>query len=133
MDIGTLPIGKMPVSDAAVPNGDRAILHMVIGQFLLSGFKFISYCDVMLKILRLLSRTFGFSGPTTKRVSPASAIRARWRRHRSRRNVRELRVRGLTTHMRGPRVRIPPPPPARWYGAGGEEMAPSSLHLTDGV
>jgi hypothetical protein len=21
----------------------------------------------------------------------------------------------------------------RWYGAGGEEMAPSSLHLTDGV
>jgi len=22
---------------------------------------------------------------------------------------------------------------ARWYGAGGEEMAPSSLHLTDGV
>jgi protein Tex len=27
----------------------------------------------------------------------------------------------------GPRVRIPLPPPARWYGAGGEEMAPSSL------
>src|ERR1700730_2753950 len=33
----------------------------------------------------------------------------------------------------GPRVRIRLPPAARWYGAGGEEMAPSSLHLTDGV
>jgi hypothetical protein len=27
----------------------------------------------------------------------------------------------------GPRVRIHLPPAARWYGAGGEEMAPSSL------
>src|ERR1700738_4066937 len=27
----------------------------------------------------------------------------------------------------GPRVRINLPPPERWYGAGGEEMAPSSL------
>src|SRR5258707_6184632 len=33
----------------------------------------------------------------------------------------------------GPMVRILLPPPARWYGAGGEEMAPSSLYLTDGV
>jgi hypothetical protein len=30
-------------------------------------------------------------------------------------------------------VRIRLPPAARWYGAGGEEMAPSSLHRTDGV
>ena len=30
-------------------------------------------------------------------------------------------------------VRIHLPPAGRWYGAGGEEMAPSSLHLTDGV
>jgi hypothetical protein len=27
----------------------------------------------------------------------------------------------------GPRVRIRIPPAGRWYGAGGEEMAPSSL------
>jgi hypothetical protein len=33
----------------------------------------------------------------------------------------------------GPRVRIHLPPPVRWYGAGGEEMAPSSRKLTDGV
>src|ERR1700730_2015155 len=33
----------------------------------------------------------------------------------------------------GPRVRIPFPPAERWYGAGGEEMAPSSLQPTDGV
>jgi hypothetical protein len=50
----------------------------------------------MLKILLLPSRIFGFSGPATKRGSPANAICARWRRHRPRRNVRELRVRGLT-------------------------------------
>jgi hypothetical protein len=30
-------------------------------------------------------------------------------------------------------VRIHLPPAARWYGAGDEEMAPSSLWLTDGV
>ena len=29
--------------------------------------------------------------------------------------------------LRGPRVRIRLPPAVRWYGAGGEEMAPSSL------
>src|ERR1700731_4930973 len=34
--------------------------------------------------------------------------------------------------MRGPMVRIRLPPAGRWYGAGGEEMAPSSLPLTDG-
>jgi hypothetical protein len=33
----------------------------------------------------------------------------------------------------GPRVRIRLAPAARWYGAGDEEMAPSSLWLTDGV
>ena len=33
---------------------------------------------------------------------------------------------GMPRH-RGPRVRIQFPPGERWYGAGGEEMAPSSL------
>src|ERR1700731_2884085 len=32
-----------------------------------------------------------------------------------------------------PEVRIQLPPAERWYGAGGEEMAPSSLQPTDGV
>ena len=32
-----------------------------------------------------------------------------------------------------PEVRIHLPPAERWYGAGGEEMAPSSLQPTDGV
>ena len=36
------------------------------------------------------------------------------------------------TVVGGPRVRILLPP-ERWYGAGGEEMAPSSLQPTDGV
>jgi ATP-dependent DNA ligase len=38
-----------------------------------------------------------------------------------------------TPAREGPGVRIPLAPAGRWYGAGGEEMAPSSLHLTDGV
>src|ERR1700731_538793 len=50
-------------------------------------------------------------------------------------------ARGLTGKERaisrfvapGPRVRIHFPPGERWYGAGGEEMAPSSLYPTDGV
>src|SRR6478609_166688 len=40
----------------------------------------------------------------------------------------DLISRGLSSPCHGgPRVRIHLPPAARWYGAGGEEMAPSSL------
>jgi DNA invertase Pin-like site-specific DNA recombinase len=50
-----------------------------------------------------------------ERLAAGETQRGRWRRHRSRRNVRELRVRGLTTHMWGPRVcglpRLPACPP----------------------
>jgi hypothetical protein len=50
--------------------------------------------------------------------------------------VNEFRVMGgrkRGSFTAGPTVRISFPPAKRWYGAGGGEMAPSSLHLTDGV
>src|SRR6267154_5252159 len=46
---------------------------------------------------------------------------------------RRVRAKTIVPIKGGPRVRIPLPPAGRWYGAGGEEMAPSSLYLTDGV
>jgi hypothetical protein len=40
---------------------------------------------------------------------------------------RAIRVTTELTVAGAPKVRIHLPPPVRWYGAGGEEMAPSSL------
>src|ERR1700730_15935625 len=67
----------------------------------------------------------GFAGPrrpTRGRLDHAVTLGERFVAHLD-----------LPIRDRGPRVRILLPPPARWYGAGGEEMAPSSLQLTDGV
>src|ERR1700738_4632939 len=78
----------------------------------------------------------GFVHPQAGRKSLAERIDANDRAFRASRWRRGsvARARVHRAHRRGgPRVRIPFPPPARWYGAGGEEMAPSSLQVTDGV
>ena len=71
-----------------------------------------------------VSSAFNRPGSTTEGIGEASVFEGGGgaRASLGKRSLEKRRPSGG-----GPRVRIHLPPAGRWYGAGGEEMAPSSL------